>query len=499
VSMRLLSLSAAALFLAACADLEPPTSTAAAGLDQGPSFSGGSTHAVIINEVMADPEAVSDGAGEWFELHNRGTSSVDVQGWTIHSGGDAARTINASVVIPAGGYAVLARNGDSGTNGGVAVDYAWGTGIGLGNSSDWLAIRDAGGASVDSVHWSMSVPKGISRGVQDPALAHDNMMGANWLHATSTYGSGGDKGTPGAPNDGKRGGMTVHVIDAGQADAVYIENGSSRIMIDAGQGIGRIDDLIAEMGLVGGTLDVLMISHAHFDHHGGARAFFKTVNDVEVRYVFENQDPSTSLTLIELRDSISARVGRGETIYRDTDDPCGNGSAVCTIHLDGGARLHVLRPRPTGGVNDRSFAAKLVGPDSASFTMWLSGDAEHDALHYFEDAGYDVHPGMDVHVLKGNHHGSCNGISTRFLQLTSPQWVTFGVSATNSYGHVHEQTKDLLTTLSIPWYRSDGNGRITFWTPGTPGGGYTVEVEKGTASMDGDGDGTSSQTACSSL
>ena len=64
---------------------------------------------------------------------------------------------------------------------------------------------------------------------------------------------------------------------------------------------------------------------------------------------------------------------------------------------------------------------------------------------------------------------------------------------------MHTQTKDLLTSRSIPWYRSDGNGRITFRTPGTAGGGYTVTVEKGVASMDGAADDTSSQTACNNL
>jgi beta-lactamase superfamily II metal-dependent hydrolase len=493
--MRPLVLAAALAFITACGDPSPIGSALSLA---GPSLSGGTTHAVTINEVMADPEAVGDAAGEWFELHNRGTAAVDIQGWTIHSGGDAPRTVNASVVIPGGGYAVLARHADPLVNGGVSVDYAWGTGIGLGNASDWLAIRDANGASVDSVYWNSTVPKAIARGVIDPAEPHANLMGPNWMHQMSTYGAG-DRGTPGGRNDGKRGGLTVHVIDAGNADAVYVENGSSRVMIDAGQGIGRIDDLIAEMGMVGGTLDVMLISHAHFDHHGGMRAFFKTSNDVTVRYVFENQDPSTGITLMELRDSIAARVGRGETIYRDTDDPCGDGSAVCTIHLDGGARIHVMRPSPTGHVNDRSFAAKIVGPDSASFTMWLSGDAEHHALGYFETAGYHVHPGMNVNVLKGNHHGSCNGVTSRFLDLTTPEWVTFGASATNSYGHVHEQTKTLFSGRGIPWYRSDQNGRITFWTPGTPGGGYTVSVEKGVPNMSGPGDGVSSQAICQNL
>jgi beta-lactamase superfamily II metal-dependent hydrolase len=104
-----------------------------------------------------------------------------------------------------------------------------------------------------------------------------------------------------------------------------------------------------------------------------------------------------------------------------------------------------------------------------------------------------------VDVVKGNHHGSCNGIDSRFLDLTTPSWITFGVSSTNGYEHVHTQTKTLLSGRSIPWYRTDENGRITFTSPGTPGGGYSVSVESGVASMDGDADATSPQPACASL
>jgi competence protein ComEC len=334
--------------------------------------------------------------------------------------------------------------------------------------------------------------------VIDPLLPRANMMGSNWRTATTTYGAG-DRGTPRQRNVGKRGALTVTIIDAGNADAVYIENGSSRIMVDGGQGVTRIDNFIREKALDGGVLDYMFFSHSHADHFGGLQAFFKREHDVRVRFVYENQDATSSSSLLTLRDSVNARVQRGQTVLRDTDNPCGNGTAVCTIQLDGGARLHVMKPRPTGSVNNRSFAAKLVGPDSASFTMWLSGDAEHEALSYFEQAGYHTMPGMRVNVLKGNHHGSCNGITSRFLDLTRPQWVTFGVSATNSFGHVHTQTKELLRNRNIPWYRSDQNGRITIRTPGTVGGGYTVSVEKGSASQNGSGDATSAMSACNNL
>jgi beta-lactamase superfamily II metal-dependent hydrolase len=486
---------AALALLSACTDLgRSPTAPTPAG----PTLTV-STYAsqIVINEVMADPDAVTDANGEWLEVHNRGAAAVNLQGWTLASNNDSPQTIASSVSVPAGGYVVLARNASSGSNGGVTPDYAYAI-INLANSSDWVALRDGGGASVDSVAWASTMPVGATRGVSDPSADNLDAKGSNWHTATSTFGAG-DEGTPGARNDGKRGALTVRIIDAGNADAIFIENGDTRIILDAGQGLGRMEDLIDEFGMANGTIDMMFMSHAHYDHHGGLREFFKTAHGIDIPLFFENKDAQASSTLQELRDTLAARAGRSELDYRDTDDPCGTGAAICTFVLDGGAKLHVMKPKPTGDVNDRSVPMKLVGPDSASFTMWFSGDAEHGALAYFDSVGYDVTPGMNVDVVKGNHHGSCNGINSRFLDLTSPSWITFGVSATNGYHHVHNQTKTLLSGRSIPWYRSDGNGRITFTTPGTAGGGYTVSVEKGTASMNGAADDTSSQTECNSL
>jgi competence protein ComEC len=156
-----------------------------------------------------------------------------------------------------------------------------------------------------------------------------------------------------------------------------------------------------------------------------------------------------------------------------------------------------MRPDPQGdGPNNRSTAVKLVGPDSASFTMWLAGDAEHEATDWFERAGYDRRPGMDVDVLKADHHGSCNGLSARYLQLTRPRWVVASLAAENDYGHMHAQTKTLLRGAGVPWYRTDQNGTITIRSPGTPGGGYTVTPSRGARSPDGPSDRASTQPKC---
>lgn len=291
--------------------------------------------------------------------------------------------------------------------------------------------------------------------------------------------------------------LVVRVLDVGQGDATLVTNGASRVLVDGGPSMRRMGELLDSLGLDGGTIDVVVLTHPHLDHHGGLRELFRTRRRIRVRYLFETRDPHPGVAIAELRDSIGARARRGELVIRDADDPCGDGRAVCTIALAGGARLHVLRPIPDDpDANDRSVPVKLVGPDSASFTMWLAGDAEHDATAWFDRVGYDDRPGMDVDVLKLGHHGSCNGTTPRYLQLTTPRWAIASLAARNEYGHVHAQTTAMLRAAGVPWYRTDRNGTITIEAPGTPGSGFTITPSRGRASLEGESDRRASQAAC---
>lgn len=551
---------------------------------------------LIINEVMANPNVVTDDVGEWVEVHNWGNASADLQGYVIASNNDAGHAIASSVIVPADGYVVLARSGASSTNGGVLAHYAYGTAVTLANSADWVALRTSSGETVDSVAWA-SVPTGASRGVANPSAENTEMGGANWTSQVSLYGSG-DKGTPNARNDGwispippgppaavtvspsgttittsgtylfaaaatdsagrststtyawsssdaavatvdaqgratavavgtttiratasngvfgeasltvvaeppagSASELVVRVLDIGQGDANLITNGTSKVIIDGGPDSVRFGVLLDSLGLNNTTIDVVILSHEHYDHHSGLRELFRSSRNITVRYFFENKNAYTNAALQQLRDSVTARSSRGELVYRDTDDPCANGAVLCTITLNGGAKLHVMRPNPGGTTaNNRSAPIKLVGPDSASFSMWFAGDAEHEAIDWFDTgANYDVAPGMDVNVLKADHHGSCNGVRSRYVEMLTPDWVTFSLAANNDYGHVHNQTKQLFTQYGRPWYRTDQNGTITIRSPGTPGGGYTISVIRGTQNASGPVDRASSQVACESL
>jgi beta-lactamase superfamily II metal-dependent hydrolase len=233
------------------------------------------------------------------------------------------------------------------------------------------------------------------------------------------------------------------------------------------------------LGLNNSTIDVVVLTHAHLDHASGLRELFRTSRNIRVRYFFENKDLSATVTLSRLRDSILARMDRDSLIYRDTDDPCADGSALCTIEMAGGARLHVMKPLPNASKqNDRSAPLKLIGPDSASFTMWLAGDAEHSALRWFERAGYPANPGMVVNIAKANHHGSCNGVTARYLALIRPDWLVASLGGNNGYGHMHSQAKSIYRRAKIPWYRTDRNGNVTIRAGGMRGSGYTITPDR---------------------
>lgn len=294
--------------------------------------------------------------------------------------------------------------------------------------------------------------------------------------------------------------LVVRVLDVGQGDATYIRNGESRVLIDGGPDDATLGRYLDSLDLNNTTIDVVVLSHQHYDHYNGLFALFESARNIKVRYFFENRDPATARTLGRLRDSVIARMGRDGLIYRDTDDPCGTGAPLCTITLTGGAKLRLLSPLPASdNPNNRSTAVKLVGPDSASFTMWLAGDAERDGIGYFESAGYQNDPGMRVDVLKADHHGSCNGVTARYLQLLRPSLAIASLAALNDYGHMHEQAKSTYSTAGVPWYRTDQNGTVTIWSPGTRGGGYSVSVERGAQNMSGPSDRPSGQPACAGM
>jgi hypothetical protein len=187
---------------------------------------------IVINEILQNPSVVSDSAGEWFELYNVTGMDIDIDGWTITDNDFDLHVIDngGPLVIPAGGYLVLGRNGDSATNGGVSIDYVYPSDWFLSNSTDEIVLYDYLGNETDRVEYDGGAtfpdPNGATMSLADPAL--DNNIGTNWCEASTPYG-GGDMGTPGAANDCLTGNSPP---DADAGGAYTVDEGSA-VQLDA--------------------------------------------------------------------------------------------------------------------------------------------------------------------------------------------------------------------------------------------------------------------------
>jgi len=148
---------------------------------------------LLISEIMADPVAVSDSNGEWFELFNPSSETVSLDGISLHDDGSNSVLLSGSgLSIASGSYFVLGRNGDSLTNGGFNADYAYGSGFTLGNSSDEIVLSDASGELLRFNYGSGFVGSGVSM-----ELTSDTLLASNFAASALAYGDG-DFGTPGS-------------------------------------------------------------------------------------------------------------------------------------------------------------------------------------------------------------------------------------------------------------------------------------------------------------
>ena len=158
---------------------------------------------LVINEIMQNPSAVSDANGEWFEIFNFSPDTINLSGFTIKDNGSNTHTISSSVTILPYFYAVLAKNADINTNGGLSVDYEY-SDFTLGNSDDEIVLIDPYGNTIDSVAYdggpNWPDPTGATMALFG-FETDDNNLGYNWVESDSlTYGDG-DYGTPGYTNN----------------------------------------------------------------------------------------------------------------------------------------------------------------------------------------------------------------------------------------------------------------------------------------------------------
>lgn len=180
---------------------------------------------IELSELLPDPEG-SDVTDEWIEIHNTGSSVVDLYGWQV---ADASKTytISESTNVAANGYIVLS-----------VID----TGISLNNGGDTISLFDPASDIMDEVTYTDS----------DAGSAYARSNGTwNW---TTNPTPGESNAIVVATADSTTADTTSTASPASTVDSAKTTEGevSGVISIEAAKQLSKGDDV-----LVQGTVNVL--------------------------------------------------------------------------------------------------------------------------------------------------------------------------------------------------------------------------------------------------
>jgi hypothetical protein len=141
---------------------------------------------IVINEIHFDPDVKTE-LVEFIELHNTGSSAVNLSGWQFTEG--VTYTFPNGTSIAAGGYLVVAQSPTAlQAKFGVPALGPWDGR--LSNEGEKITLENAAGGTEDSVEYQLGFPwptvgdaPGYSIELINPAF--DNDLGGNWRRSVN--------------------------------------------------------------------------------------------------------------------------------------------------------------------------------------------------------------------------------------------------------------------------------------------------------------------------
>lgn len=241
--------------------------------------------------------------------------------------------------------------------------------------------------------------------------------------------------------------IRVHFIDVGQADAILIQSADHSVLIDSGARNGEriILPYLESVGVT--TLDVLVGTHPHADHIGGAAGI---LDAMEVREVWMPNVTHTTRTFERFIDSIEAN---GAEVHL---------AQAGDVMSMGQIQMTVVHPNRSGysSFNDYSIVLHMqFGETGFIFTGDGEGPTDHEILQH----GWNV----SSNVMLAGHHGSRTSSSEALIDAINPDIAVISVGDGNKYGHPHQVVLDRFAERDIEVLRTDLEGTIILVTDGT--------------------------------
>ncbi|MGI6267551.1 MAG: ComEC/Rec2 family competence protein [Acutalibacteraceae bacterium] len=244
--------------------------------------------------------------------------------------------------------------------------------------------------------------------------------------------------------------LSVHFIDVGQGDCIFIKIGDNTMLIDSGE--KNNDEKIIKYLRNNGVdrVDYIIATHPHSDHIGAMETIIESfeIKNVIMPRLSEQNMPTTK----GYENFLIAVKNSGANVIAATP---------FNEYEFGDANFAILSPsNQSKNLNNMSVVIKLSFGDTS---FLFTGDAESQVEQELISSGYDIRS----NVLKMGHHGSNTSNTERFLQAVNPSFSVISCGKDNSYGHPHEEVVELLNKYDINYKRTDKNGTIVVGSDGS--------------------------------
>ena len=241
--------------------------------------------------------------------------------------------------------------------------------------------------------------------------------------------------------------LTVHYLDVGHSDCTFVEvDGEYTLMIDATDAdhADEVCRYVRSLGYDG--IDMLVLTHPHSDHIGGAADIIDEL-DVSCVYMTSYEgvgEEYTGLILGIEENPIETKVAR-----RGVEFSLGG---LLGSFLSPTGKRH-------DDENDLSAILKLSYGEENFLFM---GDAGSPVESELLDDGAD----LAASVVKAGHHGAASASTSEFIESTGAGYVIFSCGLDNGYGHPSPYTVYRWEERGAKTFRTDLDSTVIAATDG---------------------------------
>ena len=252
--------------------------------------------------------------------------------------------------------------------------------------------------------------------------------------------------------------LSIAILDVGQGDATIIQTPKGKtIVIDVGLRFGGDDSGADVVGpyldyIQADTVDLLILTHPHNDHIGGAPWLLR---HFPVKRVWQPNLDYDSFTYREIQFLIDSLGIKNESPFAGQVDGSFNPLFLRVLAPDS-----TTITNPPSSTNDYSIVVQtLYGTNRFLF----SGDAE--AGSETRQAHFDTLLKSDL--IKVPHHGSLTSSTGQFLNKVKPQWAVISVGRRNKFRHPAKTTVERYQQLGVNIKRTDQDQAVIMEMDGT--------------------------------